>query len=109
MGWNTSMIILNDAVHTIGQDKDFGKKVYDAVLACNSDNRNIDISAGAATVIETHHADVSVMLAVGGNNASVLCSVDDWRHGTTLTQVKLLQELADRLGYVIARKRKQKS
>jgi hypothetical protein len=113
MGWNTSMIILNDAVHAIGQDKDFGKKVHDAVLACSNSNRNIDISSGgnvnAATVIETHHADSSVLLAVGGNNASVLCSVSDWRHGTALTQVKLLQELADRLGYRITRKRKQKS
>jgi hypothetical protein len=112
MGWNTSMIILNDAVDAIGKDKEFGQKVHDAVLRCGSRNKQINIPSGpninAATIIESHHADSSVLLAVGGNCASVLTSVFDFRHNTEETQVKLLRELADKLGYTISRKRSKK-
>src|SRR6516164_10009149 len=74
VGFNTTMIVLNDALHAIENDKDFGKKVAQAIRDLNlrpDDGRGIDISSGnnanAATVVEQHHADYSVLCAVGGN------------------------------------------
>jgi hypothetical protein len=107
MGWNTSMIILNDAVDAIGKDKEFGKKVCDAVLGYRQGGVSISSghNANAATVLETHHADFSVLLAVGGNCGSVLTSVMDSRHNIENTQIKLLKAFAEELGYRIIKKR----
>lgn len=105
MGYNTSVIILNDALDAIENDKEFGKKIAQAI----QNNRfPEDISSGcnanAASVIETHHADFSVLLACGGNCMSELGSVYNFRHNTEECQVQLLQMLADQLGYKITKK-----
>jgi predicted glycosyltransferase len=113
MGMNTTMIVLNDAVHAIAEDKEFGAKVADAILRMEDHRRyrpdhGIDISSNhhvnAATVVETHHADNSVLLAVGGNCVTVLGSVPAYRHNTRDIQEALLRMLADKLGYVLTDK-----
>ena len=60
MGYNTSMIIMNDGLHYIEEDPDFGRKLASAVsqLSLNMHpSWGIDVSAGphvnAATVIES--------------------------------------------------------
>jgi len=76
MGFNSTMVIMNDALGQIKADKDFGEKVYDAVLKCVDEYEPVDISSGnhcnAATVIDSHHADHYVAMIVGGNYAQVL-------------------------------------
>jgi hypothetical protein len=124
MGYNTSMIVLNDALHAIKEDHEFGAKVYDAVGQLNVYNRataagrprlsshlgGVDISSGcnvnAATVIETHHADNTTLLAVGGNCASILHETFGYCHNESGMQVRLLQEWAEKLGYRVVKKRK---
>jgi hypothetical protein len=108
VGFNTTMIVLNDALHAIENDKDFGKKVAQAIRDLNlrpDDGRGIDISSGnnanAATVVEQHHADYSVLCAVGGNCVTVLGSVLAFRHNTEPVQYQLLKMLADKLGYIL--------
>lgn len=107
MGYNTSVIILNDALGSIEKDTEFGKKVCDAVCRL-SGKGDIDISSGcnvnAATVIETHHADFTTLLAFGGNCVSVLGSIYDYKHNEAEVQVRLLQEAADKLGYKLVKK-----
>lgn len=70
MGYNTTVIILNDALDQIKKDPLFAEKLYDACLTVNR-GRQVDVSAGnhcnAATVIETHHADVAQPVIIGGN------------------------------------------
>jgi hypothetical protein len=102
MGWNTSMIILNDAIGDISKDEEFGKKVHDAVLHSVIRGEDMNICNGAR-VIETHHADASVLIAVGGNSATVLTSVMDFRHSSEETQVKLLKAFAEELGYRVVK------
>ena len=108
MGFNTTMIVLNDALDAIEKDKEFGKKVANAVKQLTlrpDDGRGIDISSGcnanAATVIEQHHADYTVLCAVGGNCVTVLGSVFAFRHNTEEVQYQLLKMLADKLGYIL--------
>ena len=75
MGWNTTVVVLNDALTDIRDDPEFGRKLYDACLEAVA-RKPVDVSAGchcnAATVIETHHADQMVLVRVGGNMGVVV-------------------------------------
>jgi hypothetical protein len=104
MGYNTTLIILNDALHEIKDDKDFGAKVYHAAIRVSGNLKPIDISSGhfanAATVIEMHHADEIKLLAVGGNYAQDLGYMGNYRSKPT----DWLKALADSLGYRVSKK-----
>ena len=75
MGYNTTVVVLNDALDQIRDDPEFGQKLYDAILRVQR-GKPVDVSAGyhcnAATVIETHHADYKVLVEVGGNYGRVV-------------------------------------
>jgi hypothetical protein len=108
MGYNSTLVILNDALHEIEKDKDFGKKVHDAVITVNR-GKPVDISSGfhcnAATVIETHHADQISLIAVGGNCGQDFGYVGNYRS----KPLDMLKALADKLGYRIVKKSVRKS
>ena len=117
MGWNTTVMIYNDSLHAIETDAEFGKNLAAAVRQSVS-KKMADVSAcwyndegkalgfhSAARVIETHHADGTALVAVGGNYGTSLGEfyyVGD--HGTEDGQVALLKALADKLGYSVSKK-----
>lgn len=74
MGLNTTVVVLNDALHEIKDDPEFGAKLYRACIE-KRDGSPEYISAGsyctAAVVVETHHADHNVLVRVGGNTGAV--------------------------------------
>lgn len=80
MGWNTTVVVLNDALSFIENDPEFGKRLAGAIqkavrgkpvdVAAHSANGGIHCNA--ATVIETHHADYDVLVRVGGNRGEVV-------------------------------------
>lgn len=83
MGYNTSVLILNDALNHIENDPLFGKKLADAIRFVSVDkpqkidlkhetDKGIFVFCDAVTVIETHHADTNVVIAVGNNQGRVL-------------------------------------
>jgi hypothetical protein len=77
MGWNTTVVILNDALHNIESDPEFGRKLADAVKrAINRRECPIRISAGgfspAAVVVETHDGGSAVTVEVHGNTGRVV-------------------------------------
>jgi hypothetical protein len=110
MGFNTTVIVMNDALHDIERDPLFGKKLSDAISSASLRDDPIDVSAmnhvNAATVIETHHNSANVVVAVGGNCGTVL----GWDHGDThhkpADKERILRALANELGYNLHRKRK---
>lgn len=115
MGYNTTVIVLNDALHEIERDPQFGKKLSDAILkhACSRAadvRRGVDVSAGnhinAATVIESHHADGNAIVAIGGNCGSIVGHTFGTHHKPE-DREKILRELANQLGYTL-RKKKQR-
>jgi len=80
MGYNTTIIVMNDALGWIAEDAGFGKRLADAVSQAYG-GRQIDVPAysakggihcNAATVIESHHADYDVLVRVGGNRGEVV-------------------------------------
>lgn len=113
MGFQTSLVVLNDALSYIEEDQDFGRKVSQACLRAGSRGiglkRPIDIDArrpqggvhcNAASVVETHHADGQVLVAFGGNTATSFGYVGNW----TATEEDMLRALADKMGYRLVRK-----
>lgn len=79
MGFNTTVVVLNDALSEIRDDPEFGRRLADAVLKVQR-GEPVDVSAhgkrsihcNAAVVIESHHADQMVMVRVGGNYGEVV-------------------------------------
>lgn len=110
MGYNVGLIIRNDALEDISEDKDFGKNVAQAIRRMdNLSTKNEDIRAGnsvnAASVITVNHADVTVLIALGGNHASVLSKVrNGGAHVQEVDRCKLLEQLAKELGYKLTKK-----
>jgi hypothetical protein len=114
MGFNTTIVIMNDALHQIGKDPEFGKNVAEAIMMRETyGDKLVDIPSGnhvnAASVIETHHADGMHAVLVGGNSGYNLGWVggyslnpSDSEHAKTL-----LKALADHLGYKIALTKKK--
>lgn len=78
MGFNTTVVILNDALHEIEKDKDFGKNLVDAIMRLNDPREKTPIyfasgnHCNPACVVETHHADFDVLIRVGGNTGEVV-------------------------------------
>jgi len=106
MGFNTTVVVHNDALGSIERDPDFGMKLSRAIsnLGMRGDKME-DVSAGchcnACEVIETHHADSAIAVVVGGNmgielgyagNYSAMDKDDE-------SKVKMLKTLALNLGY----------
>jgi hypothetical protein len=107
MGYNTTVIVNNDALNEIRDDKNFGEKVYNAALGITNERKPIGVDSGchcsAATVIETHHADRIKLIAVGGNYATDLGDVGNY----SATPEAMLKSFAESLGYRVVKKSKK--
>lgn len=111
MGFNTTVVVLNDCLTDIEKDKDFGKKLVNAIshasLGEHADRYRLDVSAGpsynAATVIESHHADNTTLVSIGGNCGTKLIETYGWCHNENETQIRLLEQLAASLGYKVVK------
>ena len=64
MGFNTTVFILNDELHQIADDPEFGKKLNAAIQGLGYNDRD-NIEGYHSQVIETHHADSYVVCIVG--------------------------------------------
>ena len=111
MGWNTVVLVLNDAMSSVVNDKGFGQKVSDAVSEVNMYHKPADISSGsfvnAATVISTEHANVRRLLLTGENWVEDLGAVHPYGKDDDI-RVRVLKALADNLGYRVSKKRVKK-
>lgn len=120
MGYNTTVIIRNDAARGIAKDPDFGKKVVEAMAIAMTPepartkyhgHGSTDISSGpdanAATVVESHHADMTAIVAVGGNYATQIGMVLGYAHHRPEDIERILREVAGQHGFRLVKKRKK--
>lgn len=118
MGFNTTVVVLNDALDQIRDDPEFGKKLYDAVLKSGAfypEKRPIFVRAGnhvnAATVVETHHADGLMIVAVGANGGRVVGSTH-WERlrvdGDEEFREQIIRDLARDVRDLVVSKRRRK-
>lgn len=118
MGFNTTVIVMNDALGDIEADREFGKKLVAAIhgLSLREDrDKGINVSArngnsisgNAATVVETHHADSTAIVAVGGNYAHVLGWAGNVPHHKDEGKLACLKALAEEMGFSLVKKAKK--
>lgn len=96
MGFNTTFVILNDALHNIKEDKDFGRKVFDAACEAYQTAKPAIIYSGAGNcgeAVESHHADEVRLLVAGGNCAIDLGYVGRYGLMWNDSRIELLREI----------------
>jgi hypothetical protein len=73
MGFNATVVVLLDQLDRIERDPNFGKQLADAIRHKSArPNEDHQYVVGQTQVIEVHHADNQVVVAVGGNTGQVL-------------------------------------
>lgn len=109
MGYNTSVLILNDALGSLKEDTTFNKRLYSAILQQGgAPSKPIELNIGnhvnGCLVVEQHHADHCVPILVGGNHAWLIekCFV---RWSAADPEKSLLEALAKKWGYELSQKR----
>jgi hypothetical protein len=110
MGYNTTVVILNDALGSLEEDDGFGKRLAAGIRALQS-SRPRDVSIGghvnACHVVETHHADQMVPIMVGSNYGwPIEGTYVSWRGSNEEIELELLQQLAKKHGYGLRRLKK---
>lgn len=123
MGYNTAVLILNDAIDMIAKDPKFGERLYEAVNTAyrgkqvdvpahsyDADGNVRGIHCNAATVVESHHADGTTIVAFGQNCATKLDELYYITNGHHSEDGKLdiVRQLADNLGYRLVKKATRK-
>jgi len=105
MGMNTTVVILNDALHQIENDPEFGKNLSHSIMTHHNGG---DVRAGnhcnAAQVIETHHADDNVIVVVGGNRGARL---EGGYVSYTLSPEETAVQVLKNLGYTVYKRKKE--
>ena len=97
MGWNSTIVILNDELHRIAEDKEFGRKVSDK-LGEHTVGRERSPRYNAFEVAAQHHMDATSIIAVGGNTSKVL-AMTRGSYRSEEDVARLLKELAADYGY----------
>ena len=106
MGYNTTVVVLNDALDQIKNDPKFGEKLHDAILRLSVTDRPVDVRAGnhlnAAIAIESHHADLQAIVAIGENYADVLGAIiRPLKTSSEEFKLVVVEQLARSMGYAL--------
>jgi hypothetical protein len=104
MGYNTTVLICNDALDAIENDPDFGKNLAAAIRRKGQslDKKPIDVSVGSysnfVSVIETHHSAGTALVAIGGNYGSKIAEVNNGGiHHTKESQWDLIEKVHQKI------------
>ena len=112
MGYNSTIVVMNDSLHAIAEDKEFGQKLASAIQKLSLGRGSVDVSAGchvnAATAIESHHADFMVPVLVGANYGRELKEGSvGWSHDEVDQEIQMLRQLAEKHGFRLTKKPKK--
>ena len=103
MGFNTTVLILNDALSQIKSDpEEFVKSLCRMAGSGKvTGDSPVDFHASQSGVIQTHHADSTAIILVGGNSATVLGTHYGWRHNEPEFQIQCLKWVLRDLGHEV--------
>ena len=114
MGYNSILFIPNDQLSSVDRNPDgFAYALSSAINRSCVEPGTTDLERefNQFTIPYCAHADSVGLIAAGGNYAELILQVHQgWNHDhhTEEGQVRLLQQLADKLGYTVNKKRKKK-
>lgn len=105
MGYNTTLILCNDAFGDIKEDKDFGNKVVQAAGNHLGDKTSLINSLGNyGKVISMNHADNINVIIAGGNTGQLIHSVDDrYFDYSKQSAINLLINILEEAGYKVTK------
>lgn len=113
MGLNTTVVVLNDGLSFIKENPvEFVDNLYDAIMRLRNDPIWVPCGShcNVAEVVETHHADHTVVISVGGNCGSILGYSFGFKHRDEESKVRILKSLATEMGYrLVKNPKKEKS
>lgn len=95
MSDETAVVILNDHLHDIEKDPEFGSKVAQAIRYAGRDGH---LYTSGFSVLPTQHADTMQIVGIGGNTIRKL-GYGSW----AADNEQLLRDLARDLGFRIVR------
>ena len=75
MGFNTTVVILNDCLDSIRNDKKFGEELVQAILRTGGTGQKTTLHShggNVGVVVESHHSSESRKIEVGGNTGEVI-------------------------------------
>ena len=106
MGHNTVALILNDRLHEIKADKDYGAKLYYAACSYDRVDRWAGREAPGTTIIHEGHADVTAMILAGGNCGKVVGTVyNQGRFWAPEDTERAVKDILRGNGYQVGRRR----
>lgn len=101
MGYNTTVLVLNDALGDIENDPEFGRKLAAGIRARLVTGKPVDVSAGrhsnGVRVIETHHSSETAIVAIGGNFGTCLHTMLGSSHHKQEVQWQMIEDTLDHL------------
>jgi hypothetical protein len=108
MGYNSTVLVLNDRLGEIERDPEgFVKEMITAIHRKGSRDEEMDFYPGQSSVIHCAHADEVTVMAVGGNHATILGRLHNGgNHHTEENQISILKRIADDYGFRLVRKSK---
>ena len=103
MGYRTIIALSNDRSSDWERNPDLGREIM--TLSASREDRAGSASRIGLTLVECTHADTQSLIIADGY-AAVPVAYSNWHRGQTADQrnLALLKELADSLGYRIAKK-----
>ena len=111
MGFNTTVLILNDGLHYIEKDlANWWSSISRLASGLGVRDKPVDVGAGgfanASSVLAVEHADTKCVIATGGNHGTVLAKIHglDYSHHDREHIIKLLGAVADDYGYRLIKK-----
>ena len=109
MGYNTTMMIMNDGIGAIDRDlPNWWERVKNAIFTQNYDEQQpASNHCNVSQVICCQHADLTQIVTVGGNYGDLLGLVLGWKHHTKDDQLKIVKDLAEQMGYRLVKKPKR--
>jgi len=104
MGYNSTVLILNDRLHEIEKDPEFGYKISQLILM-NSRKEYPHLKSTipyhyGCEVAAVNHADVTSVVVTGGNfSQEIFTDYRDYDLDTQEGLTKLVKMMASKLGY----------
>jgi hypothetical protein len=111
MGYNTTILILNDTMHEIDDDpKAWWEETRENIYRRLSQDGPFPRwgGRGGTKVISNEHANYTNIIAVGGNTATILHLSLNSRHHEPQDKERIVREMASELGFYLVKKKKGK-
>ena len=100
MGFNSTILILNDRLHEIENDPEFGAKLAIGINEFGyASERQKSYITGQTKVLSCQHADNMAVIAVGGNCGTKLDTVFGLTHHKEDDKLEIVKQMAENLGY----------